>query len=69
MVERTDKRIRVFVPQQIRRFIQFERRLQQIMLCHFPPGFFNQVLKRKPIRQQAPLQRPRANAQFARDLL
>src|SRR6266700_2842541 len=55
LVKCPDEGVRVFVAQQIRSLVQFERGTQQVVLCHFPPRFFHQALKRQSLCEQAPL--------------
>ena len=52
LVKCPDEGVRVFVPQQIRGLVQFERGVQQVVLCHLPPRFFHQALKRKSLCEQ-----------------
>ncbi len=69
LVKCPDEGVRVVVSQKIRRLVQFERRLQQIMLRHFPARLFHQALKLQSLREQAPLEGPGAQAQFAGNVL
>src|ERR1700679_2926038 len=69
LLEGAEERIGVLVPQQIGGFVQLQRRMQQIMLREFTPGFFHQVLERNALRREPPLQGACTEAQFRRDIL
>jgi hypothetical protein len=67
-VKHPEEGVRIFASKQVGSFVELERGLQQVVLCELSPGFFHEVLKREALRQQAPLQRAGAHAQFGRDI-
>src|SRR5579862_2534892 len=63
-VKRPEEGVRILISQQIRGLVQFERGFEQVVLRQFAPRFLHQVLEGDALRQQPPLQRPGADAQF-----
>jgi hypothetical protein len=57
-MKRPDKRVGIFVSEQIRCVDEFERRLAQVMVSHFPTSLFYQALETQSFVEEAPLQRP-----------
>src|SRR6266568_3638373 len=55
LVKCPDEGIRIFVSEEIGGLVQFERGLQQVVLCHFPPRFFHPA-----VRSAAPASPPAA---------
>src|SRR3974390_1674729 len=69
LVKCPDEGVRFFVSQQICRLVQLERGLGQVVLCHIPPPFFHESVKRYSFFEQAPLQRPAADPQLDGNVL
>src|SRR3954451_1744899 len=66
--ERPDKRVRVFVAEQVCGFSQFQNRVTEVVARHLVPGVIEQALKGRAGLLQLALQTSGTHMQVARDI-
>src|SRR6266545_4040222 len=59
----------VLVAQEVRGLVELERRAQQVVAGQLAPRLLQQLLERRAVLGEPPLQRPGARAQLSRDVL
>ena len=65
-MERAEERVGVFVAQEIRGFVELERRMQQVVARELAARLLDELLERRAVLREPALQRPRAQAELAR---